>query len=57
VYRDTDTVWVVGLNEPQESCVRWGSRFSWEGVILRGKEWPVVKYSDTLPLSVQKQLK
>ena len=57
MYRDTDTVWVVGLNEPQESCVRWGSRFSWEGVILRGKEWPVVKYSDTLPLSVQKQLK
>ena len=31
---------------PKES---WGPYPHWKGVIMRGKRWPIVKYSDTLP--------
>jgi len=33
-----------------------GPDHPWGGVILRGKEWPIVKYSDTLLWLVEKRL-
>jgi len=43
-YRDTavssanrDAVWLVGLNGPKVSCIRWGPDAPWEMTILRVK--------------------
>jgi len=30
-------IWVVGLDRPKESCIRWGPDHPWEGTILRRK--------------------
>jgi len=39
------------------NCVRWGPDPPWDGDNLKGgKGWPIVKYSDTRPWSVQKWL-
>ena len=41
--------------DPGEPCIRWGPDPQWEGVILREKGRPVVKYRDTLRSSIQKR--
>ena len=51
-----DAIWVEDLGGPKEPCIRWGSDPLWEGAILREKGAALVKYTDSLPLPVQKRL-
>ena len=53
---DRDAVLVEDLGGSEEPCIRWGPDPLWEGAILRGKGWPIVKYRDTLRWAVQKRL-
>jgi len=41
---------------PKKLCTGYGPDPPWEGTIWRGKEWPIVKYRDTLRWAVQKRL-
>jgi len=52
-----DAVWVEDLSGPKEACIRWGSRSPHgKGEFWGGKGRPIVKFRDTLRLSVQKRL-
>jgi len=53
---DWDAVWAEDSGGSKEPCIRWGPNHTWEGAILRGKGWPIVKYKDALLCAVQKRL-
>jgi len=55
-WTDRDTIWVEDSGGPKEPCIRCGPDHLWEGAILNQKGQPIVKYRDTLPWAVQKQL-